>query len=156
MTLNHSKTWPVSTMAVVQLRVNPNGRTYSTFTDRNNEENRDVLVEDNEKTHETGTRRSVVEIQDSLNENFATRENVKSAINEQNTVVLPLSKRHVELFTKMSNPHLKTTIRTDTVSTILEQDSEHDYERCEIIGKHEIVLDRFEISPCIRVFIYFN
>ncbi|XP_017770975.1 PREDICTED: uncharacterized protein LOC108558543 [Nicrophorus vespilloides] len=30
MTLNHSKTWPVSTLAVVQLRVDPNGRTYST------------------------------------------------------------------------------------------------------------------------------
>lgn len=31
MTLNHSKTWPVSTMAVVQLRVDPSGRAYSTL-----------------------------------------------------------------------------------------------------------------------------
>lgn len=31
MSLNHSKTWPVSTMAVVQLRVDPHGRAYSTL-----------------------------------------------------------------------------------------------------------------------------
>nr|CAI5821336.1 unnamed protein product [Callosobruchus analis] len=33
MTLNHSKTWPVSTVAVVQLRVDPHGRTYSELAD---------------------------------------------------------------------------------------------------------------------------
>lgn len=31
MTLQHSKTWPVNTVAVVQLRVDQNGRAYSTF-----------------------------------------------------------------------------------------------------------------------------
>lgn len=40
MSLNHSKTWPVSTMAVVQLRVDPHGRAYSTLHEAAEERDR--------------------------------------------------------------------------------------------------------------------
>lgn len=198
MTLNHSKTWPVTTMAVVQLRVNPNGRTYSTFTNETNVKSEIFLVNDKRENHETFnrfyvshdenyptisggekyvTRYEVGEKEEnkerlknlprekfgvtpeknfivseektSYNENLRQRqicqryEGAKEGVkttdeligNLEETIVLPLSQRHVEIFTKMSN-HPRTTIRTDTVSTILEQDSEQDYERSEATGKN--------------------
>lgn len=106
MTLNHSKTWPVNTVAVVQLRVDPHGRTYSTLTDHafipfhEEEEVEDAKPPPpQEDTHE-----------------------------EENNVgvVLPLSRKHLEMFTRMSAPSFRTTVRTDTVSTTLEQDTDID------------------------------
>lgn len=258
MTLNHSKTWPITTtIAVVQLRINRNGRTYSTLTEQQNknfltdpkrqnvfpdencklnsfnvrtigsknstivDENLDnktqnqvraevnfqiatidvskidvvnnphrssygkyedkiVSIKDerqiNRETNEINPdfieisrdfndihRDSKVINQDSnqigqvyhdTNRNFnetsgnyneivcldgITRDDNKTCESHvesvDDTIILPLSKRHVEMFTKMSNHPTKQTIRTDTVSTILEQDSEQDYERSEAIGE---------------------
>lgn len=81
MTLNHSKTWPVSTMAVVQLRVDPDGRTYKTLEDDKQPLN---------NPRETEKR----------NQNIEPKYSSKMT----------------------SHPHLKHTVRTDTVSTILEQE----------------------------------
>lgn len=54
----------------------------------------------------------------------------------ENGVVYPLSRNHLELFTKMSGHTIRTTIRTDTVSTILEQDTEYDLEHHEEQGQY--------------------
>ena len=54
----------------------------------------------------------------------------------ENGVVYPLSRNHLELFTKMSGPAIRTTIRTDTVSTILEQDTECDLEHQDEQGQY--------------------
>lgn len=105
-------------MAVVQLRVNPNGRTYSTFTEQDKEANSGCAEDESQKEPEV---LEVPEVQKS----------------DEEALVLPLSKRHVELFTKMSGHPLKTTIRTDTVSTILEQDSEQDYEKPDVLGNYQ-------------------
>ncbi|XP_072384344.1 uncharacterized protein [Diabrotica undecimpunctata] len=103
MTLNHSKTWPVSTMAVVQLRVSPQGGQYEIIESERYEEDKPT---------------------ESLKE-----EDIK--INDDGLVV-PLLEKHLELFTKMASvPNLKTTIRTDTVSTILDP-TDFDSERNEV------------------------
>jgi hypothetical protein len=121
MTLNHSKTWPVSTLAVVQLRVDPHGRTYSTLTGNGPEiqfqpgyEDLNLVVDNNDRT--------------------VPEANVPER-DVENGVVYPLSRNHLELFTKMSGHTIRTTIRTDTVSTILEQDTEYDLEHHEEQGK---------------------
>lgn len=99
MTLNHSKTWPVSTMAVVQLRVDLHGRTYSALPPP--EAAPEAPLDDSHvAANGDGRRKEKLE----------------------NGVVFPLSKKHLELFTKMSSAPALKTIRTDTVSTILEQD----------------------------------
>lgn len=117
MTLNHSKTWPVSTLAVVQLRVDPQGRTYSTLMDQ------EILLE----AHTTG---------DAQEDIISDQKPKQSEPQHSNGVVLPLSKRHLELFTKMSSvANRKTTIRTDTISTILDP-AEFELERLEDAGKY--------------------
>lgn len=50
-------------------------------------------------------------------------------------VVLPLSRKHLEMFTRMSAPSFRTTIRTDTVSTTLEQDTDVDCDNLEDAGE---------------------
>ncbi|XP_056642683.1 uncharacterized protein LOC130449056 [Diorhabda sublineata] len=100
MTLNHSKTWPVSTMAVVQLRVNPQ-----------------EIIENVQREDEVHLDRRIDEDE--------TRIGNKD-------IVIPLSEKHLEIFAKMSSvPNLRTTIRTDTVSTILDP-ADFDSERNEI------------------------
>ncbi|XP_031333912.1 uncharacterized protein LOC116163924 [Photinus pyralis] len=94
MTLNHIKTWPVGTMAVVQLRVNLE------------EEVQDFYVNNIPSSH----------YEDVLHPR-PSQENGDL----ESGPVLPLSRKHLELFTKMSS-HPHKTVRTDTVSTILEQD----------------------------------
>ncbi|XP_050508146.1 uncharacterized protein LOC126885591 [Diabrotica virgifera virgifera] len=103
MTLNHSKTWPVSTMAVVQLRVSPQGGQYEIIESERYEEDKPIV--------------SVKE------------EDIKIS---DDGLVVPLLEKHLELFTKMASvPNLKTTIRTDTVSTILDP-TDFDSERNEV------------------------
>lgn len=118
MTLNHSKTWPVSTMAVVQLRVDPNGRTYST----NDDHDAEIIPDHQEYLHDAS-------------ENIALQgtpaaQKTTEVKNRDNGFVLPLYKKHVELFAKMSGhpPTLRHALRTDTVSTTLEQETELDLE----------------------------
>ncbi|RZB40309.1 hypothetical protein BDFB_010004 [Asbolus verrucosus] len=138
MTLNHSKTWPVSTLAVVQLRVDPHGRTYSTLTGQEPDFQAGNLI-DSEGANPT------------LYEDFTLIKcNSNGVLSKQNAtprdrlpeeegesgVVYPLSKKHLELFTKMSGPSIRTTIRTDTVSTILEQDTELEFEHHEEQGQY--------------------
>lgn len=277
MTLNHSKTWPITTtMALVQLRVNPNGRTYSTLTDQhkrnfltdpkkesvspdenytlslfNNQNIQDRnsiivqekhnvtkqnqvctetnfeiptidlsninVVNNNDRSYEIYENKVVSSVNDEryinpdsneinpdfneineISRNFNERQNdlyeihrdlheirheinrdsnktsavtneinydynsTNQVFNETNrnyketvcyvdkfesdidktclenvedAILFPLSKRHVEMFTKMSYHPTRQTIRTDTVSTILEQDSEHDYDKFEAIGE---------------------
>lgn len=151
MTLNHSKTWPVSTLAVVQLRVDPHGRTYSTLTDRDFPEIVPFAAPDHPPP--PGNCTASEDYCNNVLHGFAlakcdhdgllTRDapddgagNVVAFSNRvaddeelENGVVFPLSKRHLELFTKMSAGRaIRTAIRTDTVSTILEQETELDYE----------------------------
>lgn len=57
-------------------------------------------------------------------------------------VVMPLSRKHLEMFTRMSAPSFRTTIRTDTVSTTLEQDTDVDCDNLEDAGE-------FQLSPWI-------
>lgn len=137
MTLNHSKTWPVSTLAVVQLRVDPNGRTYSTVTDQEIP----LAAPSSPKGARGNLKHSVT-----LYENFSliksndivqdglSRIQEGSPIREDEGIVLPLSREHLELFTKMSSvPPMKTTIRTDTISTLLDP-TEYECERFEEKG----------------------
>ncbi|KAK4883717.1 hypothetical protein RN001_007036 [Aquatica leii] len=121
MTLNHSKTWPVNTMAVVQLRVDTKDLIYDFEKPEKNE------CEDDNDLHEN------------CDEN---REN-------ENCVVFPLSKNHLELFTKMS-AHLHKTVRTDTVSTILEQD-EFDSEHQSSTVQHNPNQNSFELSDLLNL-----
>lgn len=111
MTLNHSKTWPVNTVAVVQLRVDPHGRTYSALSDPAPPP--PPLFLDDPEDH--------------------NRED--DAPEEDNGVVLPLSRKHLEMFTRMSAPSFRTTVRTDTVSTTLEQDTDVDCDNLEDQGR---------------------
>lgn len=148
MTLNHSKTWPVSTLAVVQLRVDPHGRTYSTFPEREAETAPDLLTvkehvhqflhneqhqctsenDSSSRCNNNGILSQFKRVQCDLYQTFESPESAEAP--PENGIILPLSKKHVELFTKMSSaPTLKTTIRTDTVSTILEQDVDYESEK---------------------------
>nr|XP_022908580.1 uncharacterized protein LOC111419925 [Onthophagus taurus] len=86
--LSHSKSWPVNTVAVVQLRVDSNGKSYSTFMER-------------------------------------LEEDAKIEVKNENGLILKLSKENFDILTK-SNERRCKTIRTDTVSTILEQEFETD------------------------------
>lgn len=127
-------------MAVVQLRVNPNGRTYSTSADQETRcetvqetsGNHNAVGENEEKAHGSEKR-----TRDSQEENLLGEDAGRKV---ENGVVLPLSKKHVELFTEMSARPIKTTVRTDTVSTILEQEFELDYDRHEYAGNKLIYL----------------
>lgn len=150
MTLHHSKTWPVSTLAVVQLRVDQNGRTYSTLTNQpptpssatigthpqqqpfifNAGHQQPFTIYENQ----TAIKENVVFVDTSKKEVNYTPEDVISGKNDNN-VILPLSKKHLELFNKMST-HPHKTIRTDTVSTILEQDTEFEYEKNDEAGRY--------------------
>ncbi|XP_045469603.1 uncharacterized protein LOC123677135 [Harmonia axyridis] len=49
---------------------------------------------------------------------------------KEHTSVLPLSRKHLEMFAKISPPppQYRATVRTDTVSTILDQEFEYDHE----------------------------
>ncbi|XP_071051671.1 monocarboxylate transporter 12-like isoform X1 [Onthophagus taurus] len=86
--LSHSKSWPVNTVAVVQLRVDSNGKSYSTFMEK-------------------------------------LEEDAKIEVQNENGLILKLSKENFDILTK-SNERRCKTIRTDTVSTILEQEFETD------------------------------
>lgn len=138
MTLNHSRTWPVSTMAVVQLRVNVNSRTYTTLSDEDNNINPCVLISNvkvlanlsDQKLQHDKAEQEVHHMRDTPEDKFSEDRTSKKT---ENRVILPLSKKHLELFTKMSSSIFKT-LRTDTVSTILEQD-EFDSENQGSIGK---------------------
>lgn len=55
-------------------------------------------------------------------------------------VVLPLSRKHLEMFTRMSAPSFRTTVRTDTVSTTLEQDIDVDCDNLEDGGENMLFL----------------
>lgn len=119
-------------MAVVQLRVDPHGRTYSTLTG---------VPEATAETRASGEEDNSPKPPGAMGElkfvpGRATEigEDVHSE-NSDNGVVLPLSRKHVEMFTKMSAPSFKTTIRTDTVSTTLEQDTEGDFDNYDDSGK---------------------
>lgn len=118
MTLNHSKTWPVNTVAVVQLRVDPHGRAYSTLTDPV------PFVPAVESVSSTDAAPKC----EIANNASVNNPNASDAIakKKEDATVLPLSRRHLELFTRMSGPSFRTTIRTDTVSTTLEQDTDYD------------------------------
>lgn len=137
MTLNHSKTWPVNTVAVVQLRVDPHGRTYSTLADQiplvavANAPPESCSNCDNTFLTHTREMKSVPD-----GETQPKEDNFEDG--SDNGVVLPLSMKHVEMFTKMSTPSFKTTIRTDTVSTTLEQDTEVEYENFDYTGKYAV------------------
>lgn len=141
MTLNHSKTWPVGTLAVVQLRVDPNGRTYSTVTDQ---EIPLAAVPTSQKS--AATRDNQLKHSVTLYENFSLTDRCDRFANDiqedtkrdDEGIVLPLSKEHLELFTKMSSaPPMKTTIRTDTISTLLDP-TEYECERFEEKGSINI------------------
>ncbi|KAJ8921732.1 hypothetical protein NQ315_010642 [Exocentrus adspersus] len=148
MTLNHSKTWPVSTLAVVQLRVDPNGRTYSTVTDQeilltppvsqNGAEIKDKHLKHSVTLYENF---SLVKCHNKFVEEIQENCLQISSAKDDDEIVLPLSKEHLELFTKMSSPPpIKTTIRTDTISTLLdptEFESEKTEEKGESIISHE-------------------
>lgn len=98
MTLNHSKTWPVSTLAVVQLRVDTHGRAYSTLNESCEKQCQDF------------------------------GQNV-----EENGGLLPQGR--LEILAKM-----RATIRTDTVSTILDQDTEVELEHAEKQGMKLLII----------------
>ncbi|CAH1115645.1 unnamed protein product [Psylliodes chrysocephalus] len=98
MTLNHSKTWPVTTMAVVQLRVSPQGGAYE-------------IIENNAPFEGGKTPKGRDEA------NFG--DNTIAGDCNNDGLVVPLLEKHLEIFTTMSSRR-KTTIRTDTVSTILD------------------------------------
>lgn len=121
MTLNHSKTWPVNTVAVVQLRVDPHGRTYSTLTDHTN-----IPFEEEPE----GEVENIVKSPHQREKNVSEEEDVG--------VVLPLSRKHLEMFTRMSAPSFRTTVRTDTVSTTLEQDTDVDCDNLEDGGEDKL------------------
>ncbi|CAH0553341.1 unnamed protein product [Brassicogethes aeneus] len=142
MTLNHSKTWPVSTLAVVQLRVDSHGRTYSTFPERDLENHfstEQVLMTAAAKENANNFDMSLsLNLTASKSEVLTTKQgngDVNASDtkepNVENGVVLPLSKKHLEMFTKMSSVphHPRMTLRTDTVSTILDQDIDYDSEK---------------------------
>lgn len=100
MTLNHSKTWPVSTLAVVQLRVDTHGRAYSTLNESCEKQCQDF------------------------------GQNVEG---NGNGCLLP--QKRLEILAKM-----RTTIRTDTVSTILDQDTEVELEPPEKQGMTLLII----------------
>lgn len=112
MTLNHSKTWPVTTMAVVQLRVSPQGGAYE-------------IIENNAPFEGGKTPKGRDEA------NFG--DNTIAGDCNNDGLVVPLLEKHLEIFTTMSSRR-KTTIRTDTVSTILDP-AEFDSETNENCGK---------------------
>ncbi|KAK9874589.1 hypothetical protein WA026_005423 [Henosepilachna vigintioctopunctata] len=158
MTLNHSKTWPINTFAIVQLRLDSDGHIYSSLSDGVTSERRDkgtaamdsddrpipkaplslpengALVKsydeflvtkcNNNRLSETirnnasFTQRTPVEIPVDVDENSS----------KENGSVLPLSRKHLEMLTKISPPppQFRTTVRTDTVSTILDQEYDFD------------------------------
>ncbi|KAJ8962357.1 hypothetical protein NQ318_018340 [Aromia moschata] len=148
MTLNHSKTWPVNTFAVVQLRVDLQGRTYDTVA-------KQEALSGLPRPKECPTRQNRLKYSATLNENFKLKssndsseiqyradiaENANAARDDkviiENGVVLPLSEKHLELFTKMSSaPRLRTTVRTDTISTLLDP-TEFECERTEDAGNN--------------------
>ncbi|GJQ88248.1 hypothetical protein Trydic_g13236 [Trypoxylus dichotomus] len=108
MTLQHSKTWPVNSVAVVQLRVDSNGRAYSAFMgqDVSSTNSRPPQsVEDNKPKTETTTSHA-----EDLN---------TSVCDDDDDEILPMFKQHLQLFSTMYKP-----VRTDTVSTIVEQELE--------------------------------
>lgn len=120
-------------MAVVQLRVDPNGRTYSTSEEQDATAMTYDTATSNGYSRETTAIVKIDHPRSSPEKDPGlVGENVENKKAENGGVVLPLSKKHVELFTKMAchphPPHLRHTVRTDTVSTILEQDIELDYE----------------------------
>ncbi|CAG9822951.1 unnamed protein product [Phaedon cochleariae] len=141
MTLNHSKTWPVSTLAVVQLRVDPQGKTYTNVDDENR----------HEKTAEQAIREKSPLITEHRQKDI---KDDAEEINGYGGGVVPLSKKHLELFTKMSSvPRIRTTVRTDTVSTILDT-TEFELERIEEsgeLGRPEPTPDDVIVGPEVPV-----
>lgn len=153
MTLHHSKTWPLTTLTVVQLRIDQNGRTYSTLTSPQrpptlpliaaSDRQQRPFIDDNRPPftiYENCKR--IKQIQDPGRDCVPNGDG--SDVNDG--LVLPLSKKHLELFNKMSahpqHPH--KTIRTDTVSTILEHDTEFEYEKAsEEPGRLLVLLKNF-------------
>ncbi|KAG5870948.1 hypothetical protein JTB14_027123 [Gonioctena quinquepunctata] len=119
MTLNHSKTWPVSTLAVVQLRVDPQGKTYTNLDD-----------EDRHSQEKTADPRGNGSRMKDNSEYPAKDTSEDDDIINDNERVLPLSKKHLELFTMSSVPISRTAVRTDTISTILDP-AEFEMERIE-------------------------
>lgn len=125
MTLNHSKTWPVSTFAVVQLRVDPHGRTYSSLMGHEPDFHTENSVMQNGNPSGCD---GLSQYNEAIGENSEIFENDtrKHQLDTENRVVYPLSTKHLDFFTKMAGPAIRTTVRTDTVSTILEQDIEYE------------------------------
>ncbi|XP_015840591.1 monocarboxylate transporter 12 isoform X1 [Tribolium castaneum] len=115
MTLNHSKTWPVSTLAVVQLRVDSHGRTYSTLT---------------------GNPAEAPELRARHEDSGLVEENHNSENGTNEVENLRMAGRR--------------TVRTDTVSTILEQDTEFE-EQPEEPGKCDPSLEKFHVLALTRI-----
>lgn len=107
----------------MQLRVDPQGRAYSTLTDPVPF----VAVAEPALPTETMPKGDA-------DDSIKLSETNGTARKQDDATVLPLSRRHLEMFTRMSGPSFRTTIRTDTVSTMLEQDTELDYENMEDAG----------------------
>ncbi|KAL3277094.1 hypothetical protein HHI36_012452, partial [Cryptolaemus montrouzieri] len=170
MTLNHSKTWPINTFAVVQLRVDSEGHIYSALSNQNvavgdtrlesgthldngtapDSHSMHSERENPRQFHEefTPTRCNANSLNESMKNHVSdTQENkmghpddvVKSSRKEYGAV-LPLSRKHLEMFAKISPPppQFRTTVRTDTVSTILDQEMEFDYEPSQEGEKYNI------------------
>lgn len=166
MTLNHSNTWPVSTCPVVQLKLDANGKTYK-------EEGKKELIKGKWskdwdkngrwckilKGSADGIDQDVRYDRDSL-EKYLGDDRSKERKNSvgKNGVILPLYKRHVELFTKMSSrpPLLKNTVRTDTVSTILEQETEFDCENNFVPGKISLLFFLFIFVTSFMSIIFYQ
>lgn len=101
----------------MQLRVDPHGRTYSTLTDH-------AIIPFHEEQQEENVKAP-----------YQPEKNISEE--EDVGVVLPLSRKHLEMFTRMSAPSFRTTVRTDTVSTTLEQDTDVDCDNLDDGGKED-------------------
>lgn len=105
----------------MQLRVDPHGRTYSTLTDH-------AVIPFHEEQQEE-------DVKDTVKAPHQPEKNISEE--EDVGVVLPLSRKHLEMFTRMSAPSFRTTVRTDTVSTTLEQDTDVDCDNLDDGGKED-------------------
>lgn len=71
-------------------------------------------------------------------ENEQSRKDNAENSTPKKPAVLPLSRKHLEMFAKISPPppQYRATVRTDTVSTILEQEMEFDYDASQEEGNY--------------------
>lgn len=119
----------------MQLRVDPHGRTYSALTDHPFQEDHPEEEDPVKTAQDLRVRNTNEETEDE-----GTEDNVG--------VVLPLSRKHLEMFTRMSAPSFRTTIRTDTVSTTLEQDTDVDCDNLEDAGEDKSLLEFYYHTLC--------